>query len=72
MLAYLAGEGLLQHQGGRWYWVADSYPANAVSLRSVAEGNFVVIDADAGGGRVIWRRWTGPAPPAPSTRGPST
>ena len=53
MLAYLAGEGLLQHQGGRWYWVADSYPANAVSLRSVAEGNFVVIDADAGGGRVL-------------------
>ena len=53
MLAYLAGEGLLQHQGGRWYWVADSYPANAVSLRSVAEGNFVVIDAEAGGGRVL-------------------
>jgi DEAD/DEAH box helicase domain-containing protein len=44
MLAYLAGQGLLQRQGGRWYWVADSYPANAVSLRSVAEGNFVVID----------------------------
>jgi len=48
MLAYLADQGLLQyqrgHQGGRWYWVADAYPANAVSLRSVAEGNFVVID----------------------------
>ncbi len=44
MLAYLEGQGILQRQGGRWYWVADSYPANAVSLRSVAEGNFVVID----------------------------
>jgi DEAD/DEAH box helicase domain-containing protein len=44
MLGYLEGQGILQRQGGRWYWVADSYPANAVSLRSVAEGNFVVID----------------------------
>ena len=71
MLAYLRGEGLLQHQGGHWYWVADTYPANAVSLRSVAEGNFVVIDATpAAAGS--WRRWTGPVPPAPSTRGPST
>jgi len=24
---------ILQHQGGRWHWVADSYPADAVSLR---------------------------------------
>ncbi len=45
MLGYLEAQGILQHQGGRWYWVADSYPANAVSLRSVAEGNFVVVDA---------------------------
>lgn len=53
MLAYLRDEGVLQRQGGRWYWVADSYPANSVSLRSVAEGNFVVIDTTGGGQTII-------------------
>lgn len=53
MLAYLEGEGILQRQGGRWYWVGDSYPANAVSLRSVAEGNFVVVDITDGGQKVL-------------------
>jgi DEAD/DEAH box helicase domain-containing protein len=48
MLAYLQEEGILQHQGGRWYWVGDSYPANSVSLRSVAEGNFLVLDMTDG------------------------
>jgi DEAD/DEAH box helicase domain-containing protein len=53
MLAYLRDEGILQHQGGRWYWVGDSYPANAVSLRSVAEGNFVVVDVTDGGQKIL-------------------
>ncbi len=53
MLAYLQGEGLLHHEGGRWHWTADSYPANSVSLRSVAEGNFVVIDVSAGQQKII-------------------
>ncbi len=53
MLSYLRDEGVLQHQGDRWFWVADSYPANAVSLRSVAEGNFVVIDTTGGAQTVI-------------------
>ena len=53
MLGYLRDEGLLQRQGDRWYWIADSYPANAVSLRSVAEGNFVVIDISDGKQTII-------------------
>ena len=53
MLAYLQGEGILQCQGGRWFWVGDSYPANAVSLRSVAEGNFVVVDMSDGGQKIL-------------------
>lgn len=53
MLSYLRDEGVLQRQGDRWYWVADSYPANAVSLRSVAEGNFVVIDITGGAQTII-------------------
>ena len=53
LLAYLAEQQVLHHEGGRWHWMADSYPANAVSLRSVAEGNFVVVDVTDGGKRVI-------------------
>lgn len=43
-LAYLAEAGVLHLEADRWHWMADGYPANAVSLRSVADGNFVVID----------------------------
>ena len=53
MLAYLQEEEVLHHEGGRWHWMADSYPANAVGLRTVAEGNFVVVDITDGGKRVI-------------------
>ena len=53
LLAYLQDEQLLHHEGGRWHWMADSYPANAVGLRSVAEGNFVVVDITDGAKRVI-------------------
>ena len=53
MLGYLRDEGVLQRQGDQWFWVADSYPANAVSLRSVAEGNFTVIDTTGGAQTVI-------------------
>lgn len=53
MLAYLEEEGILHHEGSQWHWMADSYPANSVSLRSVAEGNFVVIDITDGKQDVI-------------------
>jgi DEAD/DEAH box helicase domain-containing protein len=53
LLGYLQEEGLLHHQGGRWHWMADSYPANSVGLRTVAEGNFVVVDVTDGGKQVI-------------------
>ncbi len=39
---------MLHGEGGRWEWIADSYPANAVRLRSVADGNFVVVDRSDG------------------------
>jgi len=53
MLAYLEEHGVVHREGNRWHWMADSYPANSVSLRSVAEGNFVVIDTSAGAQTVI-------------------
>ena len=52
-LQYLQDETLLYHEGDAWHWVADAYPANAVSLRSVAEGNFVVIDTTDGKQEII-------------------
>jgi DEAD/DEAH box helicase domain-containing protein len=39
---------VLHREGDRWEWIADSYPAQAVSLRSVADGNFVVVDRTDG------------------------
>lgn len=30
--------------GARWHWTSESYPADAVSLRSVSSDNFVVVD----------------------------
>jgi len=47
-LELLAEDGVLHAEGGAWEWIADSYPANAVSLRSVADGNFVVVDRSDG------------------------
>ena len=53
MLAYLREHGVLHHESGQWHWMDDSYPANSVSLRSVAEGNFVIIDTSGGAQTVI-------------------
>ena len=47
-LQLLAEDGVLHADGERWEWVADAYPANAVGLRSVADGNFVVVDRSQG------------------------
>jgi len=52
-LGYLAAQGVVHREGPRWHWIADSYPANAVSLRSIAEGNFTVIDVTGGRKDVI-------------------
>ena len=52
-LDYLAEQGLVHREDDRWHWIADSYPANAVSLRAIADGNFVVVDITGGGKKVI-------------------
>jgi DEAD/DEAH box helicase domain-containing protein len=44
MLRYLEEKGTLRHVGQHWYWTRDAYPAEKVSLRSVSEENFVVVD----------------------------
>ena len=41
---FLADSGMLHLSGKAWHWTSESYPADAVSLRSVSSDNFVVID----------------------------
>ncbi|MBL8484594.1 MAG: DEAD/DEAH box helicase [Rhodocyclaceae bacterium] len=53
MLGYLEHQGVVHREADTWHWIADSYPANAVSLRSVADGNFLVIDTTGGARDVI-------------------
>jgi DEAD/DEAH box helicase domain-containing protein len=43
-LSLLEEEGLLHQAGGRYHWTSESYPADHLSLRTVASDNFVVID----------------------------
>jgi len=44
ILRFLEDEKLLHRSGERWHWTSESYPADAVSLRSVSSDNFVVQD----------------------------
>ena len=44
---FLEELGLVHHSAAAWHWTSDTYPADAVSLRSVTSDNFVVIDITA-------------------------
>lgn len=44
VLAYLEEERVLHHAGDTWYWTADTYPAEEISLRTAARDNVVIID----------------------------
>src|SRR5688572_22902891 len=48
VLSVLAEEGFVHNADGQWNWTHESYPADAVSLRSVSSDNFVVIDTTRG------------------------
>ncbi len=41
---FLEELGVVHKSSGRWHWISDTYPADAISLRSVTSDNFVVID----------------------------
>ncbi len=43
-LSLLVEEGVLQHAGGRYYWMTESYPAEQVSLRTASTNNVVIIE----------------------------
>jgi len=45
MCGFLADLKLLHYSNGSWHWTSDTYPADAISLRSITSDNFVVVDA---------------------------
>src|SRR5262245_10078191 len=52
ILSVLAEEGFVHKADGQWNWTNESYPADAVSLRSVSSDNCVIVDT-TNGERVI-------------------
>jgi DEAD/DEAH box helicase domain-containing protein len=48
ILEFLAEKRVVKRLGDSWYWAQDSYPADRISLRSVAAENFVVLDRSEG------------------------
>jgi DEAD/DEAH box helicase domain-containing protein len=53
ILDYLTEMKVLHRGGDRYHWMADTYPAEDVSLRSAAPDNVVIIDQSVPGGRII-------------------
>jgi DEAD/DEAH box helicase domain-containing protein len=48
VLGVLGEEGFVHHADGQWNWTSESYPADAVSLRSISSDNFVVVERSPG------------------------
>ena len=44
VLRLLGEEGFVHQSENQWHWIHESYPADAVSLRSFSSDNFVVAD----------------------------
>ncbi len=44
LLEYLCEEQILRLTGGRYYWMAEEFPAADLSLRSATSENFLIID----------------------------
>jgi len=56
ILRYLEENNVLRYKSGKWYWSAERYPAEDISLRSASSDDFVVIDkTKTGSSKVIGR-----------------
>lgn len=44
LLRHLGEARILHHSGDHWYWMAESFPAHEVSLRSATAENVVIVD----------------------------
>ncbi len=47
LCGFLEELGLVHHSASAWHWTSDTYPADAVSLRSITSDNFLVVDITA-------------------------
>ena len=48
VLSVLSEQGFVHHADAQWNWTNESYPADAVSLRSISSDNFIVVDITHG------------------------
>jgi len=53
ILNYLVDQKVLHRSDDRYHWMADTYPAEDVSLRSAAPDNVVIVDKSTPAGRII-------------------
>jgi DEAD/DEAH box helicase domain-containing protein len=47
LLALFEEDGVVSRSAGRWFWSRDAFPAEGISLRSLAADNVVIVDASA-------------------------
>jgi len=52
-LAYLEEEGIVRHAAGKYFWSAEGYPGEKISLRSATTENVIIIDCTDGRHDVI-------------------
>ncbi len=50
LLEVLQEDGLVHRANGSWHWAADAFPADAISLRTAASSNVVIMDTSASSG----------------------
>jgi len=53
LLEFLVEERVLHHNGGKYYWMEQHFPANNISLRTAAQENIIIIDMTKPEHRVI-------------------
>ncbi len=44
LCGFLQEAGFLHPSAGAWHWTSETYPADAIGLRSITSDNFVVVD----------------------------
>lgn len=52
-LELLEAEGVVRKTEGRWFWAAEGYPGESISLRSARSDNVVIVDTTNGAHTVI-------------------
>ncbi len=53
MLELFQEDGVVSRSGGRWFWSADAFPAEGISLRRLAADNVVIVDTSPSRPQVI-------------------